>query len=357
MEGMTMSHRIEFHFNGGSAELQQLPVEHMINLLSNIKELAYLIVAHDLGASYNERFNPSKEIRDNCVIKCELPTKGSYAQAIILDYASQRQSLFNETENPATKIIRLLQHITDNKLDDARRLITNGKLLKKALDCVTRAFPKLNDDIYVTIPTNNYEIDGRVIQRNATAMIDIARNNAQEHMIAVIGRLVSIDFDERKIIIVYPATKRALDCFYNEDIEDMLYENRRGLVQVIGNVVMDESEQPKKITGVIDIQEVDLSPIAIGVIDCVGKTLKFRNQLLLTPTLDESEQLYTINYPDLVLELFAYTRKELIDDIKADIAFLWEEYAKANDGELTADAQDLKRRLTKTIEETIIDEN
>jgi len=58
-----MAERIEFHFRGGSADDHQLPVELMINLLTNIRELTYIIVAQEQSIPYNERFNLARKIK------------------------------------------------------------------------------------------------------------------------------------------------------------------------------------------------------------------------------------------------------------------------------------------------------
>jgi len=96
--------------------------------------------------------------------------------------------------------------------------------------------------------------------------------------------------------------------------------------------------------------ETDLSTIELDYIDWNGKKLHFKNDLILTPKLDDTKQLYTIDYPKLGLTTFAHTRQELIEDIKSDIAYLWEEYALATDNELTEDARQLKNELLGLIE-------
>jgi len=96
--------------------------------------------------------------------------------------------------------------------------------------------------------------------------------------------------------------------------------------------------------------ETDLSTIELNYIDWNGKKLHFKNDLILTPKLDDTKQLYTIDYPKLGLTTFAHTRQELIEDIKSDIAYLWEEYALAADNELTEDARLLKNELLGLIE-------
>jgi len=344
-----MPEKIEFHFKGGSADYHQLPVELMINLLNNIRELAYLIVAQEQGISYNERFNPSRKIRDSYIIKCELPMQGSYAQAVSFEYVGEN-SLFDPTK-PGECISKLLGFINDSEERDINQLFPNIKIRSKALSCLRGAFPKPDNDIYLNIVDGKNIIDSRSVQRNLTTIIDRTQAIVEEYMTVVTGRLISIDFEERKIIIIHTTTRRELDCFYNEDIEDMLFENRRQLVQITGMVMLDDNEQPKKITDVVSIQEVDLSSIVINDINFGKKKLHFKNGLILTPALDATEQLYTISYPELGLELFAYTRQEITSDVKSDIVYLWEEYAKAEDDTLTEDAKMLKQNLLSFIEE------
>jgi len=96
--------------------------------------------------------------------------------------------------------------------------------------------------------------------------------------------------------------------------------------------------------------ETNLSEIKLDYIDWNGKKLHFKNDLTLTPKLDDTKQLYTIDYPKLGLTTFAHTRQELIEDIKSDIVYLWEEYALASDNELTEDAKQLKNELLEFIE-------
>lgn len=345
-----MTKRLEFHFKGGIAEEHRLPIEFMINLLNNIRELTYLIIAQSQGVLFNDRFKPSKQIKNNCVIKCELPQKGCYAQAISFDYISQ--SLSQDSINPFEKIEETLQFIADADDDRITHSFPNAKMRVKALSCIKHALPQSDSDVYVEIANSDADIiDSRAIQKNITAIIDRTQAVVEEYMAVVTGHLVSIDFAEKKIVVIHPVTKRPLDCFYNEEIEDMLLENRRQLVQITGMVVLDENDQPKKITDAVSIQEIDLSPIEIDCVDCEGTKLHFKNRLVLVPKLDDSEQLYTISHPEFKLVTFAYTRQEITDNIKSDIAYLWCEYAKASDDTLTQDALELKHNLLSSIEE------
>jgi len=275
--------------------------------------------------------------------------EGSYTQAVSFDYIGDE--LLFEPLKPGEYIKELLGFIVDSAELKINQLFPNAKLRSKALSCLRGAFPKPDNNIFLEIIDGKNVTNSRSIQKNLTTIIDRTQTAVEEYMTAVTGRLISIDFEERKIIIIHPTTKRELACFYNEDIEDILFENRRQLVQIIGVVTLDDNEQPKKITDVVSIQEIDLSPIDFNDIDYRKKKLHFKNSFFLTPTLDNSEQLYTINYPEFGLELFAYTRQEITNDVKSEIVYLWEEYAKTEDDTLTEDAKILKKKLLGAIEE------
>lgn len=79
--------------------------------------------------------------------------------------------------------------------------------------------------------------------------------------------------------------------------------------------------------------------------------LEFKEILHLTPTLDETEQLYQISFPKLDIDVYEYTRSDLENAVSEQILFLWNEYAKESDDKLTKDAILLKHKLLKLIEE------
>ena len=63
-----MKKTIEFHFNGVDEDISTLPVEYMINLLSNMQDLMYFIVSAKEGKNFNQRFKASKDIKDSIAL-------------------------------------------------------------------------------------------------------------------------------------------------------------------------------------------------------------------------------------------------------------------------------------------------
>jgi hypothetical protein len=105
--------------------------------------------------------------------------------------------------------------------------------------------------------------------------------------------------------------------------------------------------------GAVDIQEIDLSPLEIDVIEYDDVILKLNERLILRPHLDDDGQLYIANDDSLGIHLYAYTRQELINDVKSEIIHLWKEYANADDETLSKDARALKYRLLNAITEEL----
>jgi hypothetical protein len=163
--------------------------------------------------------------------------------------------------------------------------------------------------------------------------------------------LSEIQFDERKIRIVYPVNSRELECSYSEALEEMLLERPRELIQVTGEVIMDENDLPKKIINVESIEEVDLSAFYLQTINFAGRTFEFIKPLELTLELDETQQLYCLEKAELGIDVYAYTRDQLDLELREQIAFLWDTYAMASDEELTGAAITVKQNLLAAIRE------
>jgi hypothetical protein len=175
--------------------------------------------------------------------------------------------------------------------------------------------------------------------------------DARSEVQTVTGRLDAIAFGEHRLTIIYAPKRRALECFYDEQIELMLLENRRDLIQVTGRVIMDDDGHPRRIVEVEQIQELDLSPFTTEDVECGSLVLHPRRRLDIRPSVSEDEQLVRIEYPPWGLDVFASTRAELYGEFREQIAMLWVEYATADDVALSDAAVKVKRCLLSDWEE------
>lgn len=345
-----MSKDISFHFKGGEANAHTLSVDYVINLLEGIRDLSYLTVAQQGGTAYNERFRPSKQIKDSIVIRCKPAEIGSYAQTLTFDTTEPSLLPEYDPEVVCSKVKSFFVDLAHNAGDKIEQAFPNSKLRLRAIKSVRKAIPPADSVVYVDVD-DDPAISSRSIHINSALMIEAVQNVVEDYMTVVTGRLTRIDFDQKKLVIQHPVTRRFLDCYYNEEVEPMLLEHPRELIQVTGNVVMDENDMPKEISDVVGIHEVDLSPIEVAFIEADGLKLRFKQPTSLRPELDDSEQLFVLRDTGLGLDFFAYTRGEIVADIQSEIVFLWKEYALADDAVLSDEALSLKRNILTRLEE------
>jgi hypothetical protein len=168
----------------------------------------------------------------------------------------------------------------------------------------------------------------------------------------VTGHLVKMDFESRCITLKYPPTKTELKCYYTDELEVELFQNRRELLQVTDNVTYrKDRETPKKITNVTDIQFLDLSDFILISFQYEGTKLKFKKPLVLSPKLTESCQFMMLQEPELGIDVIAQTRKELWEELSAEIEVQWEHCAKQPDEKLGKEFIKQKNNLLAIVEE------
>jgi hypothetical protein len=62
------------------------------------------------------------------------------------------------------------------------------------------------------------------------------------------------------------------------------------------------------------------------------------------------KQLLVVEKPEFGLNTFAHTRDELVDEIAEQVAFLWDEYAMADNESLTPESVHIKNALLNAME-------
>lgn len=147
----------------------------------------------------------------------------------------------------------------------------------------------------------------------------------------------------------YP-TNRRVNCEYNDDVEELLVKNRRGLLRVTGVLELDHRDRPVRMTDVFEINELDISPITLTTIDAMDRRLGFRSgSHNFHPALDADGQLLVIEDDALDLHAYAPDRTSLIADVSEQIVFMWREYVES-ETELTPGAAALAKRLVEVVE-------
>jgi hypothetical protein len=345
--------QFELKFDGRFADGQVLPVATLTTVLAAMQRAVHLLAMQQENVSVRQKERINKTIEGKYPLLCTIPKQGSYIMPV-------------EIGDPTTGLFVLKDiEIVSSLFTDCRTLLSSGDksgLTEKIPDQSRRDLfikaarsmaPSQGSGIKVGLShiDRSFNISLNTLHERGKTCLSTALETELQQLRTVTGRLSEIQFDERKITLVYPITQKELVCIYSESVEDMLLDRPRELIQVTGEVILDDNEQPKKIVNVESIIEVDLSPFYLQSIEHSGRNFVFIKPLELTPDLDETQQLFCLEYADLGIDVYAYTRDQLDLELREQIAFLWDSFALADDTELTGTALQLKTNLLNALRE------
>jgi len=322
-----------------------VPAAVLVQILENAQRAFELIGVHVEGRGIKERARVPAQISQRYQLICNIPEHGSYALPVTVGGMGD---LFSpDLANKAFGIFRgVLENVAGRNTAALTGALTDARILRRVLESVKGMAPRagarwklnLHDDQDHAFAS----LDEETIPFVERTLVPAAQREAAR---VVIGELKSIDFAERKVSIIYPPNNKELACFYEESVEDLLYEKRRDLIQVTGRVLLDEQGAPKQIIDVTDIRDLDLSALVIDTVRHGGLALKAVPALTLEPVLDDTKQLLCIEQSELGVDVFAPSRETLLAELHEQLAMLWQEYAQAPDEGLDAHARLLKQTL------------
>ena len=335
-----------FHIESGEPQAgNAVPAAVLVQILHSAQQAFSLIGVHVEGRSIKARARVSTQTSTRFQLVCQLPKPGCYAVPVTVggsDDLTQR-----EAAEEALRIFRgLMSRISDRNAEQLPDVLSDERIRRRVLEHVKGMAPRAGAKWTLSLHDDQDHsfaaFDPSTIPFIQTALVPEEEREASR---VVTGELKNINFFERKITLIYPPTSKELECFYDEALEDLLYERRRDLIQVTGRVVLGEHGEPKQIIDVTDIRDIDLTPFELAHVEHGPLHLDARTPLALEPTLDDSKQLLCVEHADLGLCAFAQTREALANELAEQMAMLWREYAQANDTELDAPAQQLKQAL------------
>ena len=341
---------LQLKFGGKGAEGNNVSVAVLTQALQSLQRAVHLLGMCHEGKEVNQRARLSTEIEKRYAILCQLPKEGSYIAPVMIGDTSQ--SLFDPTavEAVSGNFHNLLSAIADEDNSRIRAVLPNSNYRISILRALRKMTPPKRSGIEVTLQLRSGD-DLFVPNKVANFMDDLIKRSADNATATTVtGRLIGIDFDLGRLRLHYPPTGRELQCFYQSDVEEMLLENAREFIQVVGQVIIDANGEPERIIEVEKIIEVDLSGIDVDSFDVGDKRVIARRRVTFQPFLDETSQNFTFQEAPFGIQLLTVSREELETDMYEELDFLWRQYAEENDEALSEDAQQLKQQLLDAFE-------
>lgn len=337
---------------GSEPSVASVPAEILVKAIDGLQQTVYLLAASRTGRTLNQRFRPSAETKRKFSLQCQVPEPGSYAMPVsVVDQSPQIPMEVGPEEPILDDAFRLFSALEQENRGELSALLPDSGYRQRAIQTVRKYIPRAGDAWTFGFNTPRHTEPVKLASRHARGIdrlvSEVSDEEQEETTMTVTGTLVGVDFEECKITIKYAPTKRHIDCTYLPQVEDMIVENRRELVQVTGTFTLDGEGNPNKLSGVTRIEPLDLDAMTFRELEFDGRVYKFEPPLCFEPVLDDSEQLIVVEDPSLSLHVFAQTREQLEIELAEQIDMLWAEYATEEDDKLTDDAKLLKAELLK----------
>ena len=331
--------------SGEETEGHEVRAETLATLLVGLQRVAYLLGAAECGQEIGARLKPSRAMRERFSLRCGVPQMGSYALPLDVGRVGEL-----DVGPPLLERLRRIWAALADQDGVALRVALPESVAQRVLREIATMLPKMGG-LSVSLQTAQTPAAATLTWRTARYISEqLAPRVPEDTVMTITGELLRIDFAARQVTILYPPTRREIVCTYLPEIEDSIVESRKEPIQVTGRFVLDEDGNPSKLMDVSRIEPIDLSPLVVT--DLERLPVRMKEPLVLVPSLDEESQQYVcVADTDLGLDAFALTREYLFDEVQAQLAMLWQEYACAPDGELDAAARVLKAALLARMED------
>jgi hypothetical protein len=343
-----------FHIEGGAPSGEHaVPVAVLVQILQSAQQAFELIGMQVEGRSVKQRARVPAKTSERFQLICQVPVEGSYQMPVVVGGASE---IFkNEQAEKALGLFEaLIKSISDHAVGGCADVLPDERIRRRVLEAVKGMAPSAGQKWTVSLHDAQTHAFATLTQDSSRFVQELLVPVEQREASRVVtGELRTIDFFARSLTIIYPPTNKELVCLYDEAVEELLIERRRDLIQVTGRVLLDDDGQPKELIDVTDIRDLDLSVFEVAHVVTRRGRLEAKLPLLLDVFSDDSKQLLCVEDVRLNVLAFGATREALLDELNAQIAMLWEEYALVDDDTLDDQAIAVKRALLEQFIEVV----
>jgi hypothetical protein len=331
-------------------------LETLTRVLQGIQKAITILAKDELHQSQSKSL-PAKTKR-NFSIRCSVPQPGSYVIPIrygAYDSVLMEDSILEATGLVADKFSLCLTALAAGT-DNAFKTIADPSGRKQLFAAFRAILPKPRDKWRLGISGRRITETGEIQYSSQTIQIlkrfqDIPQLHEEISLQTVTGHLVKMDFETHCITLKYPPTNTELECYYTDELEVELFENRRELLQITGNVTYEnDRETPKRIVDVQEIQFLDLSEFLLDSFSVDDRDVELKEPLALSPGLTECFQFMTLRDERLGIDVIAQTREELEEELYAELKMLWKQSQKP-DEQLGKVFRDQKKNFLAAIKE------
>ena len=343
------SRRFQIKIDGPPVKDGQISFDLLGRVLKGVQETVYYLALSELQYDYRQRIRVPQYVKESCAIYRVVEDKGSYCLTAEIAPQSQVEEIEDIGLSVKQKYLQVVECLKKETIQMLDNIIPDSNYRRKVLRSISTYCPKSGDKWNLGIgdfdkPLMMLEPGIGKSIRNVLIKPDL------EHR-TISGELVQVHLDENKLGLFYAPSQRVIHCTYEPDLEDFIVSNLRETIQVYGRVQMNNRGEPEKIVDVLEIEEIDVSPMDIADIQVDGTILVLKESLNLTVSFDPEGQEFVLEYPEIGIVVGAENRDDLLSEFCDDFYWVWQEYGNGDMKFMSEGAVKLSQKVKDMVKE------
>jgi len=341
---------LDLTFRGQLAEDGQIPVSQLINALSKVQLILHFIAMETQGLTYSSRIQVPRKIKES--YRLIFSGSGHCCFQTHLGLGDVTSNLFFaiSIDETLAKFRSLNEHLERSDSSSLIADFPDAGYREHILCAIKDILPDEESGYTIGLreKSEDYSLfnSARIRPEFVELHYDKARIQAENKRRngKVIGKLTDINFIQRRITVLDLVSKCKVTVQYEPDSERELVEMRRKLVRVTGLVVYGHSDKPKEVvSATITNMNTDNYQLK-WLYDGSSKTL-LKSPIDIKVKYNSDLEMLCAENKVLNIDVCAFSRDELEEEIQLEMASLWRTYVQEEDKNLTSDAQKLKNTL------------
>lgn len=265
--------------------------------------------------------------------------EGSYAvEARLYDDSDNIQPPLPFEGQGFARVLSIIQCVTAGDPEQFAREVPSKLARQCVLEGVKKVCPRPTERIRVTTgvdsPKSTELTQAKIIRFDQLNPVEDDYSDAE-----VIGRIVSVDFENKKLNFRPNGSKRRFSIPYDEEIEDRLVETRYMLMTVKCKVRYNVNGDIADITDASGIEKLELRDVVVDSFEADGVTHVFKTPITVTVQLDgDANRVYLGICEELGMCVYVEHQDEMRQEVLDDLAWRWHSIVQADETELAPDA-------------------
>lgn len=340
-----MTDKLKIKLDGKSLEHGRIPVNLLTKILCSTQTALFALGEYEQfeASSLRQRGPVPKQVKDMYTLELIGTQRGSFiAELDLPQYV---------TSTDQTKIFNLFyEAIAAVGSGDQQRvtmLIPDSSTRSRFAKSVVDMIPP-NNEYTLSFSQGNNEFTPPI---SSTRKADVRRllSRPTEAIREVIGKVVELKILGDSYIGVFQNSK-IIRCI-SPDIENEAFQSIGKEVILKGEAVINDDGTIRELVSVHEVFVAE--PGKLGIDQFIYNGYAYELYEGFAVELDFIEEYWTIEENELGILISEPTLCEAMDALYAEIEFLYAEYAKAPDEELTKDAIELRDKLKRVIESVV----